>query len=249
MGFAGVDHRLDGKHHAFLELQAGARLAVMQHLRVFVEHLPDAVPAVFAHHREALGFRQLLDGVADIAQAHAGPNHLDAGQHALAGGVDQTLGEHRRLTHVVHFAGVAVPAVLDDGDVDIEDVAFLEHLLLVGDPVADHVIHRCAYRLREAPVTQAGGDRVLLVDDVVVADAVQFLGGDPGLDVLADHLQDFGGQAARFAHFRDVFRGFYGDVHVDQRNSSVFSVLGGKCGGGAVTCIPLFRCPAGALVV
>ena len=249
MGFAGVDHRLDGEHHAFLQLQAGAGLAVMQHLRIFVEHLADTVPAVLAHHGEALGLRQFLDGVADIAQAHAGPHHLDAGQHALAGGVHQPLGQHRGLAHVVHLAGVAVPAVLDDGDVDIKDVALFEHLFLVGNPVADHIIHRCAYRLREAPVAQAGGDGVLLVDDVVVADAVQFLGGDPGLDVLADHFQNFGGQAARFAHFRDVFRGFYGDVHVDQRNSSVFSVLGGKCGGGAVSCIPLFRCPAGALVV
>ena len=54
---------------------------------------------------------------------------------------------------------------------------------------------------------------MLLVDDMVVTDAVQFLGGDPRLDVLADHFQDFGGQFARFAHFGDLFGGFDDYIH------------------------------------
>jgi hypothetical protein len=38
---------------------------------------------------------------------------------------------------------VAVVAILDDGDVEVEDVAVLQHLV-AGDAVADHVVDRGA---------------------------------------------------------------------------------------------------------
>jgi hypothetical protein len=95
----------------------------------------------------------------------------------------QAAGHHRRGADEVHAAGVAVPAVLDDGDVDIDDVAILEHLPFAGDAVADDVVDRGAHGLREAAVADVGRNGALHVHDVVVADAVQFLGGDTGLDV------------------------------------------------------------------
>ncbi|ASW46774.1 hypothetical protein XJ27_12950 [Xanthomonas hortorum] len=45
-----IDHRLDGEHHAFLQLHPGAGVAVMQNLRIFMHLTPDAVPAIFLHH-------------------------------------------------------------------------------------------------------------------------------------------------------------------------------------------------------
>src|SRR5690606_21461146 len=41
LGASLIDHRLDGEGHAFLQFQAGAGAAVMQHLRLFVEDLAD----------------------------------------------------------------------------------------------------------------------------------------------------------------------------------------------------------------
>ena len=116
--------------------------------------------------------------------------------HRRAAGLGQALRLDRRLADVVHAAGVAVVAVLDDGHVDIEQVAALEHPL-VGNAVADHVVDRGADGLREAAVAHIGRDRLLDLDDVVVADPVQLIGGDPGDHVLADHVQHVGGQAAR----------------------------------------------------
>src|SRR5690606_21474187 len=52
----GVDHGLDGEGRAGLELFERARAAVVQHLRVFVEALADAVAAELAHHAEAVAF-------------------------------------------------------------------------------------------------------------------------------------------------------------------------------------------------
>src|SRR6266436_607449 len=53
----------------------------------------------------------------------------------------------------VHPAGVAVPAVEDEGDVDVDDVALLERLL-ARNAVADHVIDRGAGRLAVAAIHQ-----------------------------------------------------------------------------------------------
>src|SRR5690606_12621750 len=115
---------------------------------------------------------------------------------------------HRGGADVVHAAGVAVPAVLDDGDVDVEDVTVLQHLGLAGDAVADDVVDRGAHGLGEAAVAQVGRDRALHVHDVVVADAVQFRGADPRLHIRGDHFQHLGGQAAGDAHLLDFFGGF-----------------------------------------
>src|SRR5699024_9429199 len=125
--------------HPLLQHQALAGVAVVQHLRLVVVDLADAVAAVLAYHAEAFSLGELLDRVADIAQGRPRPHRVDAFEHRLAGGLHQPPGHHRGLAHVIHAAGVAVPAVLDHGDVDIDDVAVLEHLR-PRDPVADDVV-------------------------------------------------------------------------------------------------------------
>ncbi len=99
-----------------------------------------------------------------------------------------------------HAAGIAVPAVLDDGDVDVDDVALLEALVRARDAVADHVIDRGADRLREAAVIQGGRNGLLHVHDELVAAGIELVGGDAGYDVRADHVQHVRGQAAGDAH-------------------------------------------------
>ena len=115
-----VDHRLDGEGHARLQHQALARTAVMHHLRLVVVDLADAVAAVLAHHAEPLAFGIALDGMADVAQGGAGrtarmPRHMAKVWSPPGGGPSPTADAGMRL--------VAVPAVADDGDVDVDDVA------------------------------------------------------------------------------------------------------------------------------
>ncbi|MNT32463.1 hypothetical protein D3C72_1683460 [compost metagenome] len=111
-----------------------------------------------------------------------------------------------------HAAGVAVVAVLDDGDVDVQGVAILERLV-VRDAVADHVVDRGADRLRVALVVERGRDGLLHVDDVVVADLVQLIGGDARLDMFGNHFQHIGGQFAGDTHASDVLGSFEVDGH------------------------------------
>src|SRR5690606_35266447 len=116
-------------------------------LRVLVETTADAVAAVLAHDRVTVALGVDLDGVAYVAEGGARPHGADPLPHALVAHAAQALGDHRGLADEKHAARVAVEAVLDDRDVDVDDVAVLE-LALAGNAVTDDVVHGGADRLR-----------------------------------------------------------------------------------------------------
>ena len=213
----GVDHRLDGEGHAHLELVQRAGLAVVQHLRLFMEHAANAVAAKLAHHAEALAFGKFLDCPAHVAQPRAGLDHLDAVPHGVIGDAAQAPGGNRGVAHDEHAAGVAVPAVLDHRHVDVDDVAFFE-LLVVGDAMAHLVVDRRADRLgvrhiAAAPVVQRRGNATLHFSDVVKRQLVQRVGRDAGLHMCRQKIQHFRGQPARNAHAAHALGVFVGNRH------------------------------------
>src|SRR6185295_6950378 len=112
-------------------------------LRLLMEFAADPVPAELPHDREAVLLGIALDRKTDIPELSAGPDSVDAAPHAFEGDVAQAPGLDRGLPYVEHAARVAVVAVLDYGDIDIQDVARLE-LLVSGYAVAYHVIDGCA---------------------------------------------------------------------------------------------------------
>ena len=171
----------------------------------------DAVPTVFAHHRIAGRLRVLLDGVADVAEVGPGAHPLDRAPHGGPASLGEAPRLDGRLADVVHATGIAVIAILNNGHVNIEQVAVLEHPV-VGNPVTNHVVDRGAHCLREPPVADVGRDRVLDPDDVIVADPVQIVGADAGRDMLPDHVQHVGREAAGHAQFGLFFRGLDRDL-------------------------------------
>jgi hypothetical protein len=94
-----------------------------------------------------------------------------------------------------------VPAVEDNGHVDIDDVAVLERLL-ARDAVADHVIDRGAGRFAIAAIHQGGRHR-LVVHGELEHQAVDVVGRHAGLHLVREHVETFGGQAAGQAHARE----------------------------------------------
>ena len=64
----------------------------------------------------------------------------------------------------------------------------------------------------KAAVVHVGRDRLLDLGDVLETEPVELLGGDAGLDVLPDHVEDVGRQTAGHAHFFLLGRGLNGDV-------------------------------------
>src|SRR5882724_4734058 len=109
--------------------------------------------AEVAHHAHALRLDKTLDGVADVAGGGAGLYRGDAAHHRLVGHLDQPLGLAGDRAHRIHPAGIAIPTLDDEGDVDVDDVAFLEQPV-PGHAVADHVVDRGAGRKAIAAVHQ-----------------------------------------------------------------------------------------------
>jgi len=195
---AQVHHGFDGEEHAFPQHLARALLAEVQDVGRVVEHLAQAMAAEVTDHRAAHGFHVGLDGVADVAGARAGLDHRKATLERFIGDVDQALGPRGDRADAVHAAGVAVPAVDDDGDVDIGDVALTQDPV-AGDAMADDVVGRDAGGLAIAAIEEAGGDGAM-VEDELSRQVVQMLGRDARDHVGGEHVQALGGQLAGLAH-------------------------------------------------
>src|SRR5690625_7912926 len=86
----------------------------------FMKAAPNAVAAVVAHHRAALAFGIGLNGVTNITQRGAGPDHPNAAPHGFQRHLADAAGAHRWLAGVVHARGVSMPAILNDGHIDVD---------------------------------------------------------------------------------------------------------------------------------
>src|SRR5690606_28651072 len=90
-----------------------------------------------------VGLGMFLYGMADVAQGGARPYLFDAQPHACVSDVGQAACQYGWRPDTEHAAGIAIPAIFDDGDINIEDIARLE-FLFPRNPVADHVVYRGA---------------------------------------------------------------------------------------------------------
>ena len=179
-----------------------------------MEYLAYPMATKLAHDRKTRILCVLLNHVADVAQVSTGANLGDAQPHAFVGNVRESLGQNRWFAHEEHAAGIAVVAILDDRDVDIDRIALLEHLI-AGDAVADHVIHRGADgfrvgRVAGRAVVQRRRDGLLYVHHVVVTELVELGGADARPDMRRDEVENLSCQPASDAHALDVFGGFDG---------------------------------------
>ena len=127
-----------------------------------------------------------------------GLDGLDAVPHALLGDPHQLAADRVDVADEERGVGVAVDAADVGGDVEVEDVAVLQHPG-VGDAVADDLVGRRAHALREAVVVERR--RVGVALDVQLVDVrVDLVGGDARAHELAGQAQDLGGDGAGAPH-------------------------------------------------
>ena len=80
--------------------------------------------------------------------------------------------------------------------------------------MAYDMVDRCADGFGETVVVEWRRDGLLYLGDVVMADFIEFAGGDARDNVLLNHLQNFGGQSTGDAHLFKFFGGFESDCHI-----------------------------------
>ena len=92
---------------------------------------------------------------------------------------------------------------LDDSDVNIDDVAGLQDFPVTRNTMTDHMINGGAYRFGKSVVVERRRNGSLVVNDVIMAQSVQFAGADSGLHIGPDHLQHLSSQSAGNTHLFD----------------------------------------------
>src|SRR5579864_3800747 len=90
--FAGIHHRLDGEHHAFLQPRILVLpIHVIGHLRLLVQLCADPVPHVLPHDAESVRSHVLLHGAANIEKPVPCPHLLDRQLERVLGNLHQLL--------------------------------------------------------------------------------------------------------------------------------------------------------------
>ena len=162
--------RFDGDHEAGTQLESTACASVVGDVRLAVHGAADAVPAELEVDAEARSPGHVTDGRRDVAEPVAGLRCCDAGLKRAAGGRDQASLLARRPDDDAE-RGVGDPAIDTRREVDADEVAVLQHVV-VGETVQDRVVDRGAQDLAK----RRGAERRVVVD-------VAGLGA-----ALADHL-------------------------------------------------------------
>ena len=102
--------------------------------------------------------------------------------HGLVGDGAKTFGCNGGIAHNEHAACVTMPTVFDDGNVDVDDIAFFEHLV-IGNAVANLMVDGGANGLRVGRITrrlvvEGRWDGALNLNHEIMGQFVQFVGGD-----------------------------------------------------------------------
>lgn len=127
-----------------------------------VEQLVDTVPAVCPDDAAVLALCMLLNDVAVFAEQRARLDNLNSLVQALTRRLrhaHRVWVRQRLVSNVKGLVQICVETAVVDGDVDVEDVAVLEHSL-VGNAVADDLVERRAYGLGEMAVVEGGWVRL-----------------------------------------------------------------------------------------
>ena len=102
----------------------------------------------------------------------------------------------------IHAAGIAEPAIKNDGHVDIQDIAVFQPLV-ARNPVAHHMVDRNARGMLIATIADGGRGRARAFN-MRLDTVIQFTRGHAGGNMFGDHVQHLGCQPASRAHPRKI---------------------------------------------
>ena len=181
----------------------------MEHLGRFVELPAYAVAAVFPYYAKAVVVGHFGDHGPYIANTPSGAHLPDALPEATVGDVHEFSHFFGDRAHEKHFVGVPMELIEAGRHVDIQDIALLEYLVFSGDAVADHLVQGGADGLGKTLVVEGRGVGPP-GEDIVVAQAVNLLGGDTWPDMATNIFEGREGHLGRLPHKFDFPIGLNG---------------------------------------
>ena len=94
--------------------------------------------------------------MANIAKRVSGTRRRDAAHQAVIGHFGQALGFDRRRANIEHARCIAIPAIKNDSNVDIQNITITKRFW-PGDSVTNNMIKRNAGRFWKAFIIQRRG--------------------------------------------------------------------------------------------
>jgi hypothetical protein len=160
MVFAQIDHWFDGENHAGMNFDAFIGPSVMKNIGCIMKQSAQSVTAEIAHHAATLLFCQFLNGCANRPHMIARLDGGNTGHQAVMGQVYEAFSSASWPSRNIHSAGIAVPAVQNKGDIDIQDVPFTQRFVS-GKPMANNVVERNATGIGISTIVQGRRDAAL----------------------------------------------------------------------------------------
>jgi hypothetical protein len=134
-------------------LTVGFVVAVVQNIGSGVKGLPDAVPAKVAHRGKAPGHNVIFNDRSNILVVVAGFHKLTGRDPRVVRGLEQGSTLFVGFSRDEHFTAVSVKAIQVYGNVEIDNVSFLQSAI-VRNAVTNHFVDTRATRLRKAVIIQ-----------------------------------------------------------------------------------------------
>jgi hypothetical protein len=144
---------LDGKGMADRHLSIGFVVAVVQNIGIGVKGLTNSVTAKVAHRGKAPGHNVIFNNGSNILVVVAGLHKLTGRNPRVVRCLDQGLGLVVGFSCHEHFTTVSVKAVQVYGNVQIDNVSFLQGSI-VGNAVTNHFVDGCAAGFGKAVIIQ-----------------------------------------------------------------------------------------------
>src|SRR5579884_2664931 len=182
----------------------------MRNQRVLVQRAPDAVAYELTHSREAVRFRIGLNSSADITQAILRAGLFNAEFHAATSNIQQFLRCAIYSANGVCRTRIADPALIQHADIDADDIALLQLLLLTWDAMTNDIVDRSTNSARKGrdqnpplsisttPISFINGGGTSTTNKVL-GDTIKFSRRNSWFDIRAEHFKCFRNQPPGFA--------------------------------------------------
>lgn len=211
ISFAGIDHRLDGEGHAG-DHESADIVIVVGDFGGFMEGEADSMTDKLVDYGAMVEGGARFDGLTNGANGDARFADGDGLHQAFVSGVNDPLFFFGNGSDGYHSAAIAKKSIDNAGDVDVENVSFLQRTL-VRDAVTDYFIERGAngFGKWRLSVAKTGGDDSCFFMEFA-REFVELKGGDTLFSSFADLIENLRGDLTGSPNPRDLSGGFNEDI-------------------------------------